>query len=56
MIDAVRGQAGPDGWFVPGSIYLEWRDWCFGQKREPSAWLTLVVHRALLRGERGPEF
>ena len=56
LVDAVRAQAGPDLLYVPGSIYLEWSGWCFGQKREPSAWLTLVIRRALLRGDLGPEF
>ena len=56
LVDAVRAQARPDGLFVPGSVYLEWRAWCFGQKREPSHWLSLVIHRALQRGESGPEF
>jgi hypothetical protein len=28
---------------------MAWKEWDFGQKREPSPWLTLMVHRALKR-------
>lgn len=56
LVDAVRAQVRPDGLVVPGSVYMEWKQWCFGQKRQPSLWLTLVVRRALLRGDAGPEF
>jgi hypothetical protein len=31
--------------FTPESIWQAWRTWDFGQKREPSAWLTLLVRR-----------
>ena len=44
-------KADAEGRFTPESVWLEWRDLCFGQKREPSPWLTCVVHRILGRGK-----
>ena len=29
--------------FVPESVWKAWSDWSFGQKKEPSPWLTLRV-------------
>lgn len=34
-----------EGGFVPESAYLDWKDWDFGQKKKPSAWLDLYVDR-----------
>lgn len=49
MAELVASKAGPDGLFVPESVYLAWRDWDFGQKKAPSSWLTLVATRILGR-------
>jgi hypothetical protein len=49
MAEAVTSKAGPDGLFVPESVYLAWKDWDFGQKKAPSSWLTLVATRILMR-------
>jgi len=49
LLGAVLGKADGQGRFTPESVYLEWRDQCFGQKREPSPWLTFIVHRILSR-------
>jgi len=52
LLDLVLKKADAEGRFTPESVYLEWKDLCFGQKRQPSPWLTLVVHRILSRAPR----
>jgi hypothetical protein len=52
LLDLVLTRADAEGRFTAESVGLEWRDLCFGQKRQPSAWLTLVVHRILRRAPR----
>jgi hypothetical protein len=49
LLGRVLEKADAEGRFTPESVYLPWTDQCFGQKREPSPWLTLVVHRILSR-------
>lgn len=52
LLDLVVAKADADGRFTPESVSLEWKDLCFGQKREPSPFLTFVVHRILRREPR----
>ena len=47
----LAGKADEAGRFRPESIWMAWRGWDFGQKREPSEWLTLLAHRILRRME-----
>ena len=49
MAEVVGSKAGPDGLFVPESVYLAWKEWDFGQKKAPSSWVTLVATRILDR-------
>jgi hypothetical protein len=49
MVAIVKAKAGDQGRFTPESIWEAWREWDFGQKREPSAWLTLIASRMLRR-------
>ena len=49
MTAIVKGKADKQGRFTPESIWQAWRDWDFGQKREPSAWLTLIALRVSKR-------
>ncbi len=49
MVDVVRAKADAQGRFTPESVWKAWRGWEFGQKREPSRWLTLVVWQMLRR-------
>jgi hypothetical protein len=49
MIAIVKAKADDEDRFTPESIWQAWRDWDFGQKREPSAWLTLIALRMLRR-------
>ena len=43
MLGVVFGSELAEGGFVPGSVYQEFRDWDFGQKKVPSEWLGLRV-------------
>ena len=45
----VRAKADAEGRFTPESIWTAWKDWDFGQKKQPSPWLTLIAERALRR-------
>jgi hypothetical protein len=49
MVAIVQAKADDQGRFTPESIWQAWREWDFGQKREPSAWLTLIALRMLRR-------
>ncbi len=33
--------------FTPESVYREYKDWDFGQKRKPSEWITFLAYRIL---------
>jgi len=49
MVALVEAKADDEGRFTPESIWQAWREWDFGQKREPSAWLTLIALQMLRR-------
>ena len=49
MMEIVRTKADKMGRFTPESIWMDWRGWDFGQKREPSRWLTFLVLRVMRR-------
>ena len=49
MTAIVEAKADDQGRFTPESIWQAWREWDFGQKREPSAGLTLLAQRMLQR-------
>ncbi len=49
MVTLMRGKSDDLGRFTPESIWTAWKGWEFGQKREPSRWLTLQVLRVLAR-------
>jgi len=51
MANLVRSKAGADGRFTPESEWQAWKGWDFGQKKQPSRWLTLLVIRMLRRLE-----
>jgi len=51
MAGIVRLKADAEGRFTPESIWTAWKAWEFGQKREPSRWLTLIARRSLARLE-----
>jgi len=51
MSDIVKSKADNEGRFTPESEWKAWRGWDFGQKKQPSRWLTFLVLRILKRIE-----
>lgn len=51
---AHAGGMDTDGRFTAGSIWKAWDGWDFGQKKEPSPWITLLAWRVLRRAGRSP--
>jgi hypothetical protein len=49
LVAIVKAKTDHQGRFTPESIWQAWRAWDFGQKREPSVWLTLIAWRMLNR-------
>jgi hypothetical protein len=49
MLEVLTNKANPEGRFTLESTWTAWKDWEFGQKKEPSAWLTLSAWRILTR-------
>ena len=47
MLAVLAGKADEAGRFNAESVWTPWKDWEFGQKREPSRWLTLLAWRIL---------
>ncbi len=55
MVATIASKADAQGRFTAESVWMAWKDWDFGQKRQPSPWLTYLVLRLLKRFERGKE-
>lgn len=51
MLGILRDKADQQGRFRLESIWTAWKDWEFGQKKEPSRWLTLTAWRIIKRME-----
>ena len=51
MAGLLKSKADRQGRFTVESVWTAWKDWEFGQKREPSRWLTLLAWRILRRVE-----
>ena len=49
MLDVVMSKKDSAGKFTPESVWQEFKGWDFGQKKEPSAYLTFLVCRILKR-------
>ena len=49
MVDVMMQQVRSDGRATPGSSWMAWQSWEFGQKKVPSRWVTLLVERARQR-------
>lgn len=49
MTDVVKAKADEQGRFTPESTWMAWKGWEFGQKRDPSRWLTLLARQVLKR-------
>ena len=51
MLAVLRSKADPQGHFTVESAWTAWKDWEFGQKKEPSRWLTFLAWRIIGRVE-----
>jgi hypothetical protein len=49
MAEVIASQADKDGRFTPQSVWTAWKEWDFGQKKEPSRLLTLAARKVLSR-------
>jgi hypothetical protein len=49
MLTILKDKVDQDGRFTLESIWTAWKSWEFGQKKEPSRWLTLMAWRILGR-------
>ena len=43
MVSIISSKADSSGRYTPESIWTAWKDWDFGQKKIPSAWLTYLA-------------
>ncbi len=51
MLGLLKRKADRQGRFTLESVWTAWKDWEFGQKKEPSRWLTLLAWRIIGRIE-----
>jgi len=51
MLEIFKSKVDQQGRFTLESIWTAWKDWEFGQKKEPSRWLTLTAWRIIRRME-----
>lgn len=49
MTRILENKADEQGRFTPESIWTAWKDWEFGQKKDPSRWATLLAWRIIQR-------
>jgi hypothetical protein len=49
MLAVLEGKADDQGRFTLESLWTAWKDWEFGQKKQPSRWLTLLAWRIIRR-------
>ncbi|MHB1314370.1 MAG: hypothetical protein ACYCX2_02655 [Christensenellales bacterium] len=52
MLSVLENKRDENGLYTPESVYLKCKDWDFGQKKEPSAYLTFLCARILKRAGR----
>jgi hypothetical protein len=49
MVAVLLSKADSQGRFMPESVWTPWREWEFGQQREPSRWITVLASRIFKR-------
>ena len=54
MLDILQSKADDQDRYTPESIWTAWKGWDFGQKKQPSAWVTMIAKRAMKRAGRMP--
>jgi len=52
MLDIIVNKANPNFQFTPESVYLKCKDFDFGQKKQPSGWITYLCLNILIRSGR----
>jgi len=52
MLDIIESKANSDDQFIPESVYQKCKEWDFGQKKQPSQWLTYICMNVLERCRR----
>lgn len=52
MLDIIESKANPEYRFTPESVYQKCKEWDFGQKKQPSQWLTYLCISILERSGR----
>ncbi len=45
MLGVVLEKGDEEGRFTPESVWMAWKGWEFNNKKEPSRWITLLVHK-----------
>jgi hypothetical protein len=51
IVNLIVQKADANGMYKPESEWKAWKEWDFGQKKQPSAWLTYLVYRIKKRVE-----
>lgn len=49
IIDWIKSSQDENGRFKPTSIFMPYKSWSFGNKKEPSPWLTFICCKILKR-------
>jgi hypothetical protein len=49
MINLLKQKRNPEGKYAAESEWKAWKDWDFGQKKQPSRWITFLAMRMLNR-------
>jgi hypothetical protein len=53
MLAVLKSKMDQQGCFTIESLWTAWKEWEFGQKKEPSRWLTLKAWQIIQRIENG---
>ncbi len=51
MTEIIKSRRNAEGKIKAQSVYRAWKSWDFGQKRQPSQWITLIGYKILKRLE-----
>ncbi len=54
MVDIITEKANSEGEYTAESVWRAYKEWDFGQKKEPSPWITLLVFQILKRLKQFP--
>ena len=52
MTTIIKNKQDNNGLFIPEAVYQKFKGWDFGQKKNPSPYLTYVCHQILTRVEQ----